>query len=85
MPVIEHCYRDFLLQNYDHEEREYPDAADQIREVLIHENYLSQEDINICLGFDRARIADRPEIDSIRTLHEVLKSEYGPDDEHVAS
>jgi len=34
------------------EEREYPDAADQIREVLIHENYLLQEDIDICLGFD---------------------------------
>lgn len=85
MPVIEHCYRDFLLQNYDHEEREYPDAADQLRKVLIHENYLSQKDIEICLGFDLARIADRPEIDSIHTLHEVLKSVYGPDDEHVAS
>ena len=81
-PVIEHCYREFLLQNYDPEEREYPDAADQIREVLIHENYLSQEDIKICLGFDLGGIADRPEIDGVRTLHKVLKSEYGPDDEH---
>ncbi len=79
-PVIEHCYRDFLFQNHDPEEREYPDAADQIREVLIHENYLSQKDIEICLGFDLAGIADRPEIDRIRTLHEMLKSEYGPDD-----
>jgi len=78
--VIEHTYRDFLLQNHDPEEREYPDAADQIRELLIHENYLSQEDIDICLDFDLAGIEDRPEIDSIRTLHEVLKSEYGPDD-----
>jgi hypothetical protein len=84
-PVIEHCYRDFLLQNYDPDEREYPDAADQIREVLIHGNYLSQKDIDICLGFDLAGIADQPEIDSICTLHEVLKSEYGPDDEHGAS
>ena len=84
-PVIEHCYREFLLQNHDSEEREYPDAADQIREVLIHENYLSQKDIDICLSFDLAGIGDRPEIDSIRTLHEALKSEYGPDDEHGAS
>jgi hypothetical protein len=44
-PVIEQGYRDFLLQNHDPEEREYPDAADQIREMLIHENYLSQKDI----------------------------------------
>lgn len=34
-PVIEHCYRNFLVQNHDPEEREYPNAADQIREVLI--------------------------------------------------
>ena len=37
-PVIERAYREFLLQNYDSEEREYPDPADQIREVLIHQN-----------------------------------------------
>ena len=84
-PVIDHTYLDFLLQNHDPEEREYPDAADQIRELLIHENYLSQEDIDICLGFDLADFADRPEINSIRTLHEALKSEYGLDDEHDAS
>ena len=42
-PVIEHCYREFLLQNHDPEEREYPEAADQIREVLIHGHYLSQK------------------------------------------
>ncbi len=39
-PVIEHCYHSFLLGNHDPEEREYPDAADQIREVLMHGNYL---------------------------------------------
>ena len=75
-PVIEHCYREFLLQNHDPEEREYPDAADQIREVLVHENYMSQKDIEICLSFDLATIADRPEIDSIRILHEALTAEY---------
>ena len=44
-PVIKHCYRDFLLQNHDPDEREYPAAADQIREVLIHENYLPRNDL----------------------------------------
>ena len=80
-PVIEHVYRELLLQNHDPDQREYPDAAGQLREVLIHGNYRSQKGIEICLGFDLAGIADRPEIDSIRTLHEVLKSVYGPDDE----
>ena len=78
--VIEQAYRAFLLNNYDPEEREYPDAADQIREVLIHENYLSQKDIEICVGFDLASVQDQPEINRIRMLHEVMKSEYGGSD-----
>jgi hypothetical protein len=77
-PVIEHCYRDFLLQNHDPEEREYTDASDQIREMLVHANYFSQKDIDICLGFDLASLADQPAIEGIRQLHDVLISEYGP-------
>ena len=50
--VIEHCYREFMLQNHDPEEREYPDSADQIREVLVRENNMSRRDIGICLAFD---------------------------------
>jgi hypothetical protein len=76
-PVIEHAYREFLLQNHDPDEREYPDAADQIREVLIHGNYLSQKDVDICLGFDLAALAEQPAVESIRDLHERLRSEYG--------
>ncbi len=76
-PVIEHCYREFLLQSHAPDEREYADDTDQIREVLIHENYLSQKDIDICLAFDLASLAQQPEINGIRTLHEMLQSEYG--------
>ncbi|HEY4696745.1 MAG TPA: hypothetical protein VIH29_01880 [Gallionella sp.] len=79
--VIEHCYQNFLLENNDADDREYADTTDQIREVLIHQHYLSQKDIEICLSFDLASLADRPEIASIRTLHAVQKSEYGVDDE----
>lgn len=78
--VIEHCYQNFLLGSNDADDREYADATDQIREILIHQHYLSQKDIEICLSFDFASIADRPEIGNIRMLHEVLKSKYGPDD-----
>ena len=83
--VIEHCYQNFLLESNDADDREYADATDQIREILIHQHYLSQKDIEICIGFDLARIEDRPEIDSIRTLHKVLKSEYGAGDEYGAA
>jgi hypothetical protein len=62
-PVIEQCYREFLLQNHDPDEHEYPDADDQIREVSIHGNYLSQKDIEFCLAFDTESLSERPEID----------------------
>lgn len=78
-PVIEHCYREFLLQNHDPEEREYPEAADQIREVLIHGNYMSQSDIDICLGFDVESLTDCEGIEEIRALHEALAKEYKTD------
>lgn len=80
-PVIEYCYREFLLQNHDPEEREYPEAADQIREVLIHGNYMSRRDIDICREFDLASLADGAPAESVRALHDALLSDYGPEDE----
>src|SRR3989338_4669520 len=50
-PIIDRCYSEILLQNHDPDECEYPDAADQIREVPIHGNYLSQKDMEIFLCF----------------------------------
>lgn len=84
-PVIEHCYREFLLQNSDAEEREYPDAADQIREVLIHGNYLSQKDIEICLGFGVESLASSPGIEGIRELDAALAEPYKAEDAHGAA
>jgi len=74
--VIEHCYKFFLLESCDPENREYIDAKDQIREALIHQNYFSIKDIEICLNYDLTNIAKLPEIENIRLLHEILKSEY---------
>ncbi len=84
-PVIEHAYREFLLQNHDPEEREYPDAADQIREVLVHENYMSQKDIEICLSFDLGTIVAHPEYQSMRDLHKALLAEHGSGNEMGAA
>jgi len=78
-PIIEQCYREFLLQNHDPDEREYPDHKDQIREVLIHGNYLSQRDIDICLGFDLGTVADHPQVANIREMHEALVAAHGAD------
>jgi len=78
-PVIEHCYREFLLQNHDPEEREYPDPADQIREVLIHGNYMSRRDVDICLEFDLAGLKEHEGIEAIGALHEALVREFKTD------
>ena len=67
------------------DEREYPDAADQIREVLIHGNYLSQKDIEICLGLDVESLADRPGIDAMRELHAALVEKYKSEDANSAA
>jgi hypothetical protein len=77
--VVEHCYREFLLQNHDPEEREYPEAADQIREVLIHGNYMSRRDVDICLEFDLAGLKEHDGIEGIGTLHEALVKEFKAD------
>jgi hypothetical protein len=75
-PVIEHCYREFLLKNWDPDEREYPDATDQIREVLVHGNYLSLKDIEICLGHDISDVTDHAAFDHIEELHRTLQDTY---------
>jgi hypothetical protein len=76
-PVISRCYREFLLENSDSEEREYPDPEDQIREVLIHGNYLSQKDIDVCLSFDLGEFVAAPGYESMCELHSALVTKWG--------
>ncbi len=75
-PVIEHCYREFLLRSADPEEREYPEQADQIREVLIHENYLSLQDIRFCMRFDLENLRDEADVEGMRELHQAFVLAY---------
>lgn len=80
-PVIQKCYRDFLLNNYDPEEREYPESSDQIHEVLIHGNYFSQRDVDACLRFNVESLAGEAGIEGMRMLHGTLRQEYGSEDD----
>ena len=75
-PVIEHCFREFLLQNHDADTREYADDADQIREMLIHANYLSQKDVEICLGFDINKLAAETKFPAIKALFDAFVALY---------
>lgn len=78
-------YREFPLQNHDPDEREYADATDQIREVLIHGNHLSRKDIEICPGFDVESLADRPGIEGMREPHAALVEKYKVEDANGAA
>ena len=80
--VIEDCYRQFLLDSHDPEVREYPDVTDQIREILIHGNYMSQKDIEICLGFDLETLKSEANFPAIEALHRSLCTSY-PNSESV--
>ena len=75
-PVISRRYQEFLLQSHNPEEREYLDAEDQIREVLIHGNYMSRNDIEICINFDISALED-DNGEAIEALHNTLCESYG--------
>ena len=71
-PVIVRCYSRFLLESTNADDREYPDDADQIREVLIHNNYLSLRDIAVCAGSDISTYSGNPNFRAIESLHRAL-------------
>lgn len=75
-PIIDQCYQEFLLQSYDPDEREYLDAEDQIREVLIHGNYMSRKDIELCVSFDTASLPHENR-QAVESLHAILCRAYG--------
>ena len=74
-PMMSHCYEQFLLQSHNSDDREYPDTEDQVREVLIHGNYLSRKDIELCANFDTASLPhdNKP---AIENLHNTLRDIY---------
>ena len=77
--VVKSCYRDFLCQSSDPEEREYTTDSDQIREILIHSNYMSNKDIAFCCDFDLSKLDISSRSDRVNSLHNSLLKDYGPE------
>jgi hypothetical protein len=75
-PVIQECFEKFLIDSQDEELRQYFDLTEQINEVLIHEHYLSQKDLEFCLQYDITQLTEQPKYDEIEKIFEILKSEY---------
>ena len=78
--VVKYCYHKFLRDSLNPEEREYNDPFDQTNEVLIHDNYMSQKDIEICISFDIADSFKEQEFSLINDLHLSLIENYGNDE-----
>lgn len=75
-PVIEDCLIRFLKESSNPDEREFLDDADQIREILIHKNYLSQKDIEHLVTFDINRLSAEANAEMMRQLFESFKQNY---------
>lgn len=75
-PIIEKAYRDFLVESQNPEEREYIDDEDQIKEIFIHGNYLSFEDIKITQKYDVSDLSYETGYDNIQSLAKPLNNLY---------
>lgn len=75
-PIISDIYRRFLIDSANVEEREYSDPAEELTAALIHRNYMSQKDIELCLCFDLTSSANHPLHENMCELHNTLKARF---------
>ncbi len=71
--IIVEGYRKFLSESADPDEREHIEVHDQVREVLIHESYMSLADLVFCADCDIAKFADHQHFAEIEALHTEVK------------
>lgn len=74
--VIESCYRNFLIESSDLDTRENLADEDQIREVLVYGNYLSQRDIQYLQGYDCRELMNGNNDQNIIGLIDKLQDMY---------
>lgn len=72
--VMVQGYKRFLLDSADPEEREHLEVADQVREVLIHQNYMSLSDLRFCANYDITELAGHPHSGEIEALHGEVRA-----------
>lgn len=75
-PIIQECFEKFLIESQDEETRQYFEIGEQINEALIHENYLSQKDIEYCLEYDISKLSSESNFREIERIYDSLKNEY---------
>lgn len=75
-PVVIDIYERFLEESCDIELREYADDHQEIEVSLIHRNYISKQDIDICVAHGLVNLTGHEQYEGIKGLHERLIAEY---------
>ncbi len=71
-PIIEKAFHAFLVESQNPDEREFLDDESQIKEIFIHGNYLSFEDIKIVQKYDISVLSGETGFASIQNLAQTL-------------
>lgn len=74
--IISQVYRRFLIESASVEEREYANPVEQIEAALIHRNYISWKDIEVCLAYDLSVLRSEANYLEIEALHQSLLNLY---------
>jgi len=74
--ITRNTFKDFLKNNWDNNNREWSDDGDQIREILIRDNYFSKNDIEYCLSFDINLLNKESKFHRIKKLFRAFQKEY---------
>ncbi len=75
-PIVLEIYDLFLTSSANVDEREYSDVADEIETNLIHRNYFSRKDLEICVSLACSKYANHPSLTEINTFHESLNDRF---------
>lgn len=78
--IIEKAYRDFLMTSADPDNREFVDDESQIKEIFVHGNYLSLEDVRIAQKWDVSSLSTEPGHANMQALTETLNCIYPVED-----
>ncbi len=75
-PIIEKAFHAFLIESQNPDEREFLDDESQIKEIFVHGNYLSFEDIKIAQHYDISVLSVEAGFANIQSLAQTLYDLY---------
>jgi hypothetical protein len=76
-PVISEMYSRFLLDSAEQDELQYATLEQEIEVNLIHRDYVSLKDVEVCLAYDINAHAAHPKFELIEELHQSLGERFG--------